>query len=232
MADGIYVSMCGAVARAEQLEAIADNLANGHTPGFKAARPAFEAFLPAGDKAYTAAVASGLDLRPGPLVQTGNPLDVTPEEGAFLAVRTASGEVAFTRDGRIQLDGERRLVVQGRPVLDRHGAPVLVPPEQVPEIQADGMVRAGDSLVAELQRVRLEGPVDRLGASLLRPGPGGRAVPSEAGLRPGELEEGNAPALGAAVAMIAAQRHFEASMQAIQTYRRMDERAAETGRVR
>ena len=69
MADGIYVSMCGAVARTEQLDAIADNLANAATPGFKASRPAFESFLPPGaaptsDKHYPAAVGAGFDLRP------------------------------------------------------------------------------------------------------------------------------------------------------------------------
>ena len=71
MADGLYVSMCGAVARAEQLEAVADNLANAQTPGFKAARPAFESFMAASgaqDKHYAAAVATGFDLRPGPIL--------------------------------------------------------------------------------------------------------------------------------------------------------------------
>jgi flagellar basal body rod protein FlgC len=34
------------------------------------------------------------------------------------------------------------------------------------------------------------------------------------------------------VQMIAAQRSFDASMQAIQTYRTMDQRAAELGRTR
>jgi flagellar basal-body rod protein FlgF len=81
MADGIYVAMCGAAARSEQLDAIADNLANAQTPGFKASRPAFAAFLPGaggGDKTYPAAVASGLDLRAGPTSRTDNPLDVVP----------------------------------------------------------------------------------------------------------------------------------------------------------
>jgi len=64
MADGLYVSMCGAAARAEQLDAVADNLANAQTPGFKPARPAFESFLAASgapDKVYPAAVAGGFE---------------------------------------------------------------------------------------------------------------------------------------------------------------------------
>ena len=65
MADGIYVGMAAAAARAEQLDSIADNLANVETPGFKASRPAFESFLPpragkSSDKVSTAAVGTGI----------------------------------------------------------------------------------------------------------------------------------------------------------------------------
>jgi flagellar basal-body rod protein FlgF len=234
MADGIYVSMCGAAARSDQLDAIADNLANAQTPGFKAARPAFESFLPASgatDKVYPAAVATGFDLRPGAIAQTGNALDVLPEDGAFLMVKTGEG-VAFTRDGRLSVDGERRLVQNGRPVLDRGGGSILVPPGTVPEIGPDGVVRAGDLAVAELGRFKLAGQMDRVGPALFAPARGGRADPVDAHVRSGEVELGNSGALEATVAMISAQRSFDASMQALQTYRSIDGRSAELGRIR
>jgi flagellar basal-body rod protein FlgF len=234
MADGIYVSMCGAAARSEQLDAIADNLANAQTPGFKAARPAFESFLPASgatDKVYPAAVATGFDLRPGAITQTGNALDVLPEDGAFLMVRNGDG-VAFTRDGRLSVDGERRLVQHGRQVLDRGGAPIHIPPGVAPQVGADGVVRAGDLVVGELGRFKLAGQVDRVGPALFSPSRGGRADPVDAAVRSGEVELGNAGALEATVAMISAQRSFDASMQALQTYRSIDGRSSELGRVR
>src|SRR4051794_16984464 len=62
VADGIYVGMSAAAARAAQLESISDNLANVETPGFKAGRPSFQSFLPGRgttDKVFTAAVATG-----------------------------------------------------------------------------------------------------------------------------------------------------------------------------
>jgi flagellar basal-body rod protein FlgF len=234
MADGIYVSMCGAAARSAQLDAIADNLANAQTPGFKAARPAFESFLPASgaaDKLYPAAVATGFDLRAGAVTQTGNPLDVLPEDGAFLMVKSGDG-VAYTRDGRLSVDAERRLVQGGRPVLDRGGGTIHVPPGTVPQIGPDGVVRAGDVSVAELGRFKLAGNVDRVGAALFAPGRGGRAEPVDAGVRSGEVELGNAGALEATVELISAQRSFDASMQALQTYRSIDGRSSELGRVR
>jgi flagellar basal-body rod protein FlgF len=238
MADGIYVSMCGAVTRAEQLEAIADNLANAQTPGFKAARPAFESFVAQGsdgaqDKHYPAAVATGFDLRPGPTTRTGNPLDLVPGDGLFLAVRTPAGATAYTRDGRLTLDAERRLVSDGRLVLDDGGSPITIPPEGTPRIDARGTVWAGSSVIADLGLSRLSGPMDRVGPALLAPGAGGRAVPAEEGaVRIGELELGNASALEAAVQLVAAQRAYDASMQAIQTYQKLDQRAAEVARVK
>ncbi len=235
MADGIYVSMCGAAARSEQLDAIADNLANAQTPGFKAARPAFASFLPASgaaDKAYPAAVATAFDLRPGPTSQTGNPLDILPEDGAFLAVQTPAG-TAYTRDGRLAIDGDHRLVQNGHPVLDRGGSPISVPPGVQPTVDADGTVRAAGQAVAQLGVFKLDGPVDRVGPALLASGRGGKAEAVEGGrVHVGELELGNSGALEATVQLIAAQRQFEASMQAIQTYRSLDQRSTEVGRVK
>jgi flagellar basal-body rod protein FlgF len=236
MADGLYVSMNGAAARAAQLEAIADNLANAQTPGFKAARPAFELFLPASgarDKAYAAAVASGFDLQPGPTSPTDGPLDVLPEGGAFLGVLQPDGSLAYTRDGRLSLDGERRLVSGGRPVVDAAGAPISVPPGADPRVDARGVVSAGGVELGQLGLFQLSGNVDRVGPAALVPAAGGVAEPLEDGqVRTGVVELGNAGALEATVDLIAAQRSFDASMQALQTYRRMDERASDVARVR
>jgi flagellar basal-body rod protein FlgF len=236
MADGIYISMCGAVARSEQLESIADNLANAQTPGFKASRPAFETFMAssgAQDKHYAAAVATSFDLRAGPTSRTGNPLDVLPDDGAFLAVQQPDGTMAYTRDGRLTLDGERRLVSgAGRPVLDTAGQPLVVPPDLTPTVDDHGRVQAGSIELGQLALVQLAGPVDRVGPSLLAPSAGGRAILVDATVRSGEIELGNSSALEATIAMVTAQRSYDTSMQAIQTYRQLDQRASELGRTR
>jgi flagellar basal-body rod protein FlgF len=239
MADGIYVSMCGAVARTEQLDAIADNLANASTPGFKGSRPAFEAFLPkragpASDKQYPAAVASGFDLRPGVTQRTDNPLDVVPGEGMFLTVQTPAGTPAYTRDGRLTLDTDRRLVVDGRPVLSTDGQPLTLPPTGEARVNGDGSVWVGDQQVGELGLARLQGPLDRVGPALLAPAAGGKAEPVQDGrtVHPGEIELGNVPAVESMVQMITAQRSYDASMQAIQTYSQLNQRAVEVLRVK
>jgi flagellar basal-body rod protein FlgF len=101
------------------------------------------------------------------------------------------------------------------------------------KIDADGTVRAGGTAMAQLAVYELSGPADRVGASLLAPGQGGTARPVASGrVRTGELELGNASPLEGMVQLISAQRHFDASMQALQTYRSLDQHASETGRVR
>ncbi len=239
MADGIYVSMCGAVARTEQLDAVADNLANASTPGFKASRPAFEAFLPKGagpasDKQYPAAVASGFDLRPGVVQRTDNPMDLVPGDGMFLTVQTGAGTPAYTRDGRLTLAPDRRLLIDGLPVLSADGQPITLPPTGTPRVNGDGTVWVGDQRAGELGLVTLQGPLDRVGPALLAPAAGGKAEPVQDGrvVHPGEIELGNAPAVESMVQMISAQRAYDASMQAIQTYSQLNQRAVEVVRVK
>ncbi len=225
MADGIYVAMSGAVARAQQLDAIADNLANANTPGFKSTQPAFQSFL-----LHPAAVATQADMRTGSGLATGNALHVMPEEGAFLQVQTEGG-TAYTRDGRLTVENGH-LLAAGKPLLDAYGTPLSIPDHAQVAIDPDGRVLANGQLVGELALFRLEGPVQRLGGSLYAPGEGGRANATEVSVRTGVLESSNASALDGAIQMVSAQRHFDTAMQAIQTYRRLDERAVEVGRVR
>lgn len=239
MADAMYVAMSGAVARAEQLDSISDNLANANTVGFKAERPAFSAVLAssqAKDKAYVSAVATSVDLRPGPLQHTQAPLDVTPEGQAFLQVQTGAG-VAWTRNGHLALGPDGLLTAGGNPVLSTQGTPLVVPivngAMPTPEIRPDGSVWAAGVAVGTLATFTLSGQLSRVGNALYAPvGAGGAATPVQARVQVGQLELGNATPLEAAVQLVGAQRHYELATQALQTYRRLDEKANDMGRVR
>jgi flagellar basal-body rod protein FlgF len=241
MADGMYVGMAAAAARSEQLDSIADNLANAETPGYKASRPAFQSFLPprglAGpgspqDKIFTAAVATGTDLSPGPVRTTDNPLDVIPDGQSFLSVATQSGQVAYTRNGKLNLTADGMLVADGRPVLGETGKPILVPPGAQVTINQAGVVSADQRVVDTLALFNLQGNIVRVGPQLYAAGPGGMITPSDGGVATGQLEMGNVTPLESTVQMINAQRQYETAMQAIQTYRRLDDRAIEVGKVR
>jgi flagellar basal-body rod protein FlgF len=228
--------MSAAVARAAQLESIADNLANTETPGFKASRPAFRAFLPPGptDKVLAGAVSTGVDLRPGPTNATDNPLDVLPDGDAYLGVKLSNGQIAYTRNGHLELGPNGELLASGLPVLGRSGDPVTVPAGAEPRIETNGDVVVGKGqLVDTLALYVAQGSMDRIAPTLLQPSAGSTVSPAAEGtLRVGELEMGNVSALDSTVKMINAQRQFDMAMQAIQTYRKLDDRAIQVGMVK
>ena len=236
MSDGLYVGMSAAVARAAQLDSIADNLANAETPGFKATRPAFRAFLPPGpsDKILAGAVSTGVDIRPGPTNTTDNPLDVLPEGDAYLGVRLSTGQMAYTRNGHLERGPNGELLASGLPVLGTSGEPVTVPVGADPRIESNGNVVVGrNTLVDTLALFQAQGPMDKIAPSLLQPSAGSSMSPAaENSVRVGELEMGNMSALDSTIQMISAQRQFDMAMQAIQTYRKLDDRATQVGLVK
>jgi flagellar basal-body rod protein FlgF len=228
--------MAAAAARSQQLDSVADNLANAQTPGFKASRPAFQSFLPPGksnDKILSAAVATGVDLSPGVTVPTERPLDVVPQADTFLSVETGAGTRAYTRNGSIELSATGELRIARNNLLDTAGNTISVPEGSIPTIQENGDVMVDGSPVARIGLYRIDGGVDKSGPALLVPGAGAQVTAVDEGkLHVGQLELGNASPLEATIQMISAQRHFDAAMQAIQTYRKVDERAIEVGRIR
>ena len=234
--------MAAAAARADQLDSIADNLANAQTPGYKASRPAFQSFLPprgispgaqgTPDKVFAGVVATGTDMSAGPVLTTDNPLDIIPEAQSFLSVQTLTGQIAYTRNGKLNVTADGALVADGRSVMGDSGKPILVPPGSQVSISPQGVVSADDRAIDRLALFDLQGNVVRVGPQLYAAGPGGSVSPSDMGVSVGQLEMGNITPLESTVQMINAQRQYETAMQAIQTYRRLDDRAIEVGKVR
>ena len=112
------------------------------------------------------------------------------------------------------------------------GQPISVPPGAQITVQSDGVISAFGNPIGQLALFQLDGPLQRVGAGMLAPSEGGAALQVTGPIRIGELEKGNANTLEAAIALVNVQRHYENSMQALQTSKRMDERANELGRVR
>jgi flagellar basal-body rod protein FlgF len=230
MADGIYIGMSGAAARSEQLDAISDALANVSTPGFKTEHPAFASVLSeAGGQSYATVVGTAVDSRRGVTQQTGNPLDVVPQDGAWLKVQTASGDTAYTRDGRMTVSEDGQLRVAGGAILSAQGGPLYIPRDTNPQISSDGTVTANGEIVGRLGTFNLSGNLTRVGASLYS---ADDARPVAQGVQVGAIEMSNASALESAVGMVQAQRGFESSMQVIDVYKTMHDRANDLGKVR
>jgi flagellar basal-body rod protein FlgF len=178
-------------------------------------------------------VATGIDLSPGVTVPTERQLDVALPNDTFLAVRTAAGTPAYTRNGHIEVGPEGEFSIAGNALLDNLGRPLSVPPGAVSRVIENGSLVADNEIVGQLGLVELNGPLERSGPTLFSPGQGATVtVVDDPNIRVGALELGNAPPLEAAIQMISAQRQYDTAMQAIETYRKLDQRAMEVGRVR
>lgn len=235
MADSMYVAMNAAAARAQNLEVIADNLANVDTPGFHGSQSVFQAFVAAHDsgepvdQVHVAAVDAGVDPRAGPAIPSDSPLDVRPGQGAWLAVELQDGSTGYTRDGRLAVDVDGTLRAAGLPVLSDALQRVVVDPHARIVVDATGRVTAGDAVAGVLGRFELVGPIARVQPAVVQ---AVTASAVETHLEIGMREGSNVNALGAVVRMVQAQRAYDEAMQAVTTSRRMDEKSAEIGRVR
>lgn len=237
MSNGIYIGMTAASAQAQRLDLVSDNLANVETPGFKKQTATFETFVDeknaATDKVLTRTRGTGVDMRPGVIETTGAPLDVIPSEGAFMGVLQQDGTTAYTRAGRLNVGSDGVLRAANLPVLTQGGAPILVPPGQTPQISPSGEVRIGNNIIGTLARFNLaDGDVERVGTQLVIPREQESVKPSIAPFQVGALERSNASAVDSAVELVRVQRQFNHAMQAVETYRKLDDSAVEVGRVR
>ncbi len=135
-----YIALSRQMVLRNQMDVVANNIANASTPGFKAEMMLMsEVELPAErgvDLSYVQDFATARDFSPGSVRATGNPLDLAVQGDGFFAVQTPDG-VRYTRVGRFQLDANGTLVTsQGYPVL-AGGGPVTLDPDDGPVYVAE-----------------------------------------------------------------------------------------------
>ncbi len=160
----IMLSRQGALRR--QMTAVANNLANMNTNGFRGERMLFVDHLvrtKGGESllrekvAYVRDVASYRVLDEGPMRETGNPLDLAIHGDGYFVIETEQGP-RYTRDGHFRLDETGRLVSQaGNPVLGQGDAPIFFAPSDVDiRIARDGTVSADQGDIGRLRIVSFE----------------------------------------------------------------------------
>ena len=97
---------------------------------------------------------SQLDLSPGPMQETSNPLDLALAGTGFFAVQAADGTTRYTRDGGFHADIDGSLRGRdGSSVLDTNGQAIILPVGADVSVAADGTVLANGTTVARLQVV-------------------------------------------------------------------------------
>ena len=142
----IYTAMTGAKATMGQEAAVAHNLANVATTGFRAEIHRLRAVavqseaLPS--KAFVVDASVGSDFSTGAVSQTGNSLDVAINGKGWFAVQTPDGNEAYTRSGSFQVDENGVLRTRNGLELVGDGGQIAIPPDNSVEISSDGTITA------------------------------------------------------------------------------------------
>lgn len=233
MGNGIYTALSGALVGEHRIDVLSHNVANINTTAFKKIRTSFEESLgPSQNKelSFAATAVNITDYSPGPIVSTGNPLDVALVEGTHLAIRDGN-ETAYVRGGSLTLLPSGRLAtINGQEALGEDGAIQIPADVKNLSISPTGEVMADDSVVGRLSLVEFVNPgalLESSGGVLRDPGTAGaRRTAALAPVMSGYLESSNAKGIDNVIELIHAQRHYEATTKIIQNFSNIEKRAA------
>ena len=223
-----YVSLSRQVGLAQELQAVANNVANMSTAGYRAEGLVFAEMIEAleaegGSVALTAAHARVTSDRQGALQATGARFDLALEGEGFFQVETPQG-TRLTRAGSFSPDATGELVTpQGYRLLDAGGAPIFIPGEATDvRIATDGTIVVDGAPVAQVGRVSTDQPWQRVredGVLFRAEGP---VIPAEDNsVMQGFLESANVNPVAEISRMIEVQRAYEAGQRLLD---REDER--------
>jgi flagellar basal-body rod protein FlgF len=229
MDSGYYAACAGLAAQTQALELVAHNLANLGTTGYRGQQATFRSLLAGGGAVagnplntavnnYGVLGGSRIDLAPGSLAPTGNPLDLGIAGTGFFAVQSAQG-VFYTRNGSFHVTASGQMVTaEGDVVLGEQG-PVTLPDGAV-TVSADGTISVSGALVSKLRLAEFS-PDTNLTAvgNTLYAAPKGSALPAaRSSIRQGMLEGSNVSAVASVVQLITVQRNAEMLQRALTVF--------------
>jgi flagellar basal-body rod protein FlgF len=177
MDNANYVALSRLAVQNRNVEAIAHNLANANTPGFRASRMLFDEWMAksagidrpgARPVAFVQDRASYREREQGAMVKTENPLDLAISGEGFFAIDTPRGE-RYTRAGRFTLSPDGRVTTsEGYALLDTENRPIVVTEQDTRlTLTADGTLESENGPLGkirvvgfdDLNRLRPEGQI-------------------------------------------------------------------------
>ncbi len=183
MNAAMWTAKTGVQAQDAKLQAIANNLANVNTTGFKRDRVVFEDLFYQVERQPGAAQAEGMNtpvgvqlgngvrvagtqkvFTTGSLQTTGQPLDIAIQGQGFLQVELPGGETAYTRAGQLQRSPEGRLMTaQGYPLVPDITLPANAKSITIGENGTVSVSVPGDTAPQDIGQITLAGFVNPAG---------------------------------------------------------------------
>jgi len=227
----IYTAMTGATHTLQQQAAVSQNLANTNTPGFRAAINTFRAVPLVGEglatRSFVVDSTAGADFSEGAMEPTGRPLDVAVNGQGWIAVQTADGQEAYTRNGSLQMTPGGLLQTRNGLNVQGDDGPITLPPDTQVTIAQDGTISTvalanQPNSAVVVGRIKLVNPPQNMmvrGDDGLFRNRDGKPADASAGVSvmSGFLESSNVNAVEAMVNMIALARQFDTQMKMLTT---------------
>ena len=244
----VYTAATGLRAHMAAQAAIANNMANVSTTGFRADRVVFDRItLSDGTQALSARQptqeeVTDADRTPGALQRTGRNLDVAlADVDSWFAVQAADGSEAYTRRGDLTVSPSGTLSTGDGFLVMGEGGPITLPPSDQLTISGDGtisIVPQGDKsgtpqVIDRLKVVSAKGSDTVKGLDNLLRVRGGGALPAnlDARVETATLEGSNVNMTQALVDMIENQRSYEVQANLLKEAKNMDESSASLMRL-
>lgn len=237
----IYTAMTGAKATMGQEAAVAHNLANATTTGFRAEVHRLRAVqvqseaLPS--KAFVVDASAGADFTIGAVSQTGRELDAAISGKGWFSVQMPNGTEAYTRSGSFQIDENGVLRTRNGLEVVGESGPISIPPDNLIEISSDGSIVATPASGARttatvVGRLKLVNPPEtdlQRGADGLFRLPGSTSADADPAVKVagGYLEGSNVNIVEQMVTMISLARQYELNTRLLQTAQDNDKAASQ-----
>jgi flagellar basal-body rod protein FlgF len=236
MDNAQLIGLSRQVALQRQMDVVANNIANLDTTGFKAEKVLFDEYLmpvardmefrtPDQRLSFTEDWTTIHDMSNGPVVETGNPLDVALGGKGYLAVETPAGE-RYTRTGSLQIATDGTLVdLDGNAVLGELGPIRFDPSETDISISTDGTVTTSAGSKGRLRLVEFaDDQAPRREGDNLWSGADPITATSTT-VTQGAIEKSNVSGVGEITLMIRVQRAYEAVASMLERQDQMQQSA-------
>ncbi|WP_066781127.1 flagellar basal body rod protein FlgF [Sphingomonas sp. CCH5-D11] len=244
----VYTAATGLKAHMAAQAAIANNMANASTTGFRADRVVFDRIELKGGgarfdaRAPAAQEVTDADRSVGAMIQTGRNLDVAlTDSDTWLTVQSPDGTEAYTRRGDLTVTASGTLQTGDGYLVMGSGGPITIPPYSSLSIGSDGSISivpqggtATDTTVVDkLKLVSDRGSSTVKGLDNLMHVRGGGVLPEnmDAKIASGTLEQSNVNMTQVLVDMIENQRSYEVQANLLKEAKTMDEGAASVMRM-
>lgn len=225
MENSIYIGLSRQMTLRNNMDIIANNVANMSTPGYRAQNILFREYIsdPKGaDDPLSFVLDQGMyeNTTAGPVKKTENAFDVYLNGPGFLGVVGPGGKTFFTRAGNLAMQADGTLITSsGHPVASSGGAPINIPQGST-EISIDekGFISNQDGQVGQLMITEFNNPQDlkAYGSNMYQMDGGGTPA-TKTRVRQYQLESSNVIPVVEMSRMVETLRSFQSVQQVLQS---------------